>query len=208
MSRRVAPRAEPSGGDRVEVAERESALNDTTGEAWSRKSRPGPETGAAGSGRQSTPRGKGIANSILQRLVHRKQNLMFVGTGPARAVQSRSKAGANRSQGCKVPATLLAGKGSGVAFFAVCYQLRYQSELTRRRFCDEVERLGGVEALDRFYFLDLDGTAIEVRDHLRTFLTERDLLTVVEFEKLPEVTAALAGAATWIEDRFVVLRSL
>jgi len=89
-----------------------------------------------------------------------------------------------------------------MAYFAIRYMLKYSSEVARRRLCDELERLGGIEAADMFYLIELDGTAAEVRDYLLTFLTSRDLLTVVPFDQRPEITLALAGTQSWIEDRF------
>jgi hypothetical protein len=89
-----------------------------------------------------------------------------------------------------------------MAYFAIRYMLKYSSEVARRRLCDELERLGGIEAADMFYLIELDGTAAEVRDYLLTFLTSRDLLIVVPFDQRPEITLALAGTQSWIEDRF------
>ncbi len=92
-----------------------------------------------------------------------------------------------------------------MACFAICFQLKNGSEIARRRFCDEVERLGGIEAADRFYLIELDGTAAEVQSHLRKFLADKDLLIVVEFENPPEAAVALAGVQTWIEEHLSVL---
>jgi hypothetical protein len=89
-----------------------------------------------------------------------------------------------------------------VAYFLVGYQLKHGSELARRRFCDELERLGGVEALDRLYLIELDGMAREVRDYLCRYLADTDSLIIVEFDKPPETTASLTGTEPWIEDRF------
>lgn len=89
-----------------------------------------------------------------------------------------------------------------MACFAICFQLKNGSEVARRRFCDEVERLGGIEAVDRFYLIELDGDAAEVHDYLRKLLAERDLLVVLEFEKPPGAAVASAGSQSWIGERF------
>jgi hypothetical protein len=89
-----------------------------------------------------------------------------------------------------------------MAFFAVSYELKHQSELARRRFCDEVERLGGVEVVDRVYILELDGEAEEVRNHLAKYLTDIDRLIAVEFDKVPATRMLLGGAENWIVNRF------
>ena|SRR5580698_2115097 len=89
-----------------------------------------------------------------------------------------------------------------MAYFAIRFALKYDAGPARRRLCDELERLGGVEAADLFYMIELDGTAAEVRDYFRTFLAERDLLIVIQFEQRPEFAAPWAGVQEWIEARF------
>jgi hypothetical protein len=89
-----------------------------------------------------------------------------------------------------------------MAYFALRFVLKYHAESARRRLCDELERLGGVEAADLFYMIELDGTAAEVRDYFPAFLAERDLLIVIQFERRPEVAAPLVGVQEWIEARF------
>ena len=94
-----------------------------------------------------------------------------------------------------------------MAYFAVSYELKYQSELARRRFCDEAERLGGIEVVDRLYIVELDGVAEEVLDHLRKFIADGDRLVVIEFGNPPAVIDALAGAENWVAERFRAIAS-
>lgn len=89
-----------------------------------------------------------------------------------------------------------------MAYFAVRCVLRNESEVARRRFCDEAERLGGLEAVDGLYLLDLDGTATEVGDHFQRYLGSRDRLLVIEFANGPVVQHGLSGTDEWLSERF------
>jgi hypothetical protein len=89
-----------------------------------------------------------------------------------------------------------------MAYFAIHFRLKHESEVARRRLCNELERLGGVEAADMFYLMEVEGTTVEVRDYLLTFLTDRDLLIVIPFDQRPETTLALAGTESWIDNRY------
>src|SRR5579872_5781356 len=95
-----------------------------------------------------------------------------------------------------------ARRGGALAYFLVGYQLKHASELARRRFCDELERLGGVEAIDRLYLIELDGVAREVHNYLCRYLANTDGLIVIEFDKPPGTRGTLAGTEPWIENRF------
>lgn len=89
-----------------------------------------------------------------------------------------------------------------MACFAISFELRFGSETARRRLCDEIERLGGLEVIGGIYLADLDGTADEVRDHLARFLGTKDRLIVVGFVSPPVLRMPLAGAEMWIAERF------
>jgi len=67
--------------------------------------------------------------------------------------------------------------------------------------CNEIERLGGVEAIGGVYLAELDGTAQEVRDYLARYLGAKDRLVVIGFSSPPAVRASLAGADRWIAER-------
>ena len=95
-----------------------------------------------------------------------------------------------------------------MGYFLVGYQLKHHSELARRRFCDEIERLGGVEALDNTYLIELDGTSQEVHDHFRRFLAAADSAIVVEFVTPPIVTVPLTGTIPWLDERFSATASI
>ena len=90
-----------------------------------------------------------------------------------------------------------------MAYFAISFELRYGSEVARRMLCDEIERLGGVEAIGGVYLAELDGSAEEVREHLARYLGAKDRLIVIGFNSPPAVRTALAGADRWIAERLV-----
>jgi hypothetical protein len=67
---------------------------------------------------------------------------------------------------------------------------------------DELDRLGGHKALESFYLITLKNTATQVRDHLKGFVDEDDMLMVIEFFKKPAFIKARAGTNKWSETNF------
>lgn len=63
---------------------------------------------------------------------------------------------------------------------------------------DELELLGGHRALASFWLLDLNHTAKEVHDHLKSFVDGDDKLWVSELTKAHHYSGANAGTNAWI----------
>ncbi|WP_252928129.1 CRISPR-associated protein Cas2 [Aliihoeflea sp. 40Bstr573] len=65
---------------------------------------------------------------------------------------------------------------------------------------EEMERLSAHKAIRDFYLANLNNTAVEVRNHLRSFVDEDDRVIVIEFSKKPQFTMALEGTNDWIAE--------
>lgn len=89
-----------------------------------------------------------------------------------------------------------------MAHFAISFELRFGSEIARWRLCDEIERLGGIEAIGGIYLAELDGTPEEVRDYLSRYLGARDRLIVIGFVSPPVMRMPQVGAEKWVAERF------
>ena len=87
-----------------------------------------------------------------------------------------------------------------MSHFAVSYQLNLAKDY--QSLWDEFARLGGHKVMNSFYFVDLNNTTAEVRDHLRQFIDEDDYLCVVKFSTKPSFSRALAGTNAWIDKRY------
>ncbi|MAC30307.1 MAG: hypothetical protein CL948_02130 [Erythrobacter sp.] len=87
-----------------------------------------------------------------------------------------------------------------MAYFAVSYQLN--NEKNYAPLWDALDDMGGHKVMNSFYFLDLEGTCVTIRDRLRQFIDTDDYLCVVRFQYKPRFTRALAGTNDWIEARF------
>lgn len=83
-----------------------------------------------------------------------------------------------------------------MALFAVSYDLKKNKDYPT--LWEEFTRLGGHKALESFYLLDLNTTAPLLRDHLRGFVDEDDMLMVVEFMGKPAFIRARQGTNDWI----------
>ena len=87
-----------------------------------------------------------------------------------------------------------------MAYFAVSYQLNNQKDYPR--LWKEMERLEGHKVMRSFYFLDLNFTAIEVKDHLIGFIDKDDTLCVVPFDERPSCCRCAFGTKAWLDARF------
>jgi hypothetical protein len=87
-----------------------------------------------------------------------------------------------------------------MAFFAVSYQLNLQKDYPT--LWEEMERLDAHKVMRSFYFLDLDISASELRDHLKDYIDNDDALAVVPFEKRPHHHMGFKGTNDWIRQRF------
>ena len=87
-----------------------------------------------------------------------------------------------------------------MAHFLVTYDLNAQKDY--QRLINELERLKGHRPALSAWFIDLNNTATEVRDHFSNFVDDDDFLIIVEFSKKPAFTKARAGTNAWISERF------
>ena len=87
-----------------------------------------------------------------------------------------------------------------LAYFTVSYDLLRNKDY--QRIIDELKRLEATKVLLSMWFVELDNTAQQVKDHLAGFLDDDDRLVVVEFSKKPAYTRALEGTNAWVNARF------
>jgi hypothetical protein len=89
-----------------------------------------------------------------------------------------------------------------VAYFVVTYDLVQRKEEDYKELWDEMDRLTAAKYQDSAYFLDADNTASEVKEHLKSYIHEKDRLMVVEFVKKPSYTRCFTLGHQWIKERF------
>lgn len=87
-----------------------------------------------------------------------------------------------------------------MAYFAVNYQLNANKDYPK--LWDEMARLDGHKVLRSFYFLDLEISASDLRNHLRGFIDQDDAVVVVPFSSRPYHHMGFAGTNDWIKARF------
>lgn len=87
-----------------------------------------------------------------------------------------------------------------MAYFAVSYQLEKGDDY--QPLWDAFEALGAHKVMRSFYFVDLDTTAQNLRDHLRQFIDDNDHLAVVPFSQRPYKHRCYKGTQDWIDERF------
>ncbi|WP_269584773.1 CRISPR-associated protein Cas2 [Roseibium sp. Sym1] len=87
-----------------------------------------------------------------------------------------------------------------MAYFAVSYQLNNSKDYPT--LWDEMKRLNAHKVMRSFFFLDLNNTASEVRDHLQGFIDDDDAVMVVPFDQRPYHHRAYQGTNNWISERF------
>lgn len=87
-----------------------------------------------------------------------------------------------------------------MAYHLVTYDLVKRKDYPK--LWDELKRLGGVKPQDSAWFVDINNTAAELRDHLAQFIDGDDRLMVVEFSKRPRWTKMYTPAIAWIQARF------
>lgn len=87
-----------------------------------------------------------------------------------------------------------------MAYFSITYQLNDQKDYPK--LWDEFERLSAVKVQNSQYFVDLNNTTTEVKDHFAGFVDDDDMLMVVKFTTRPNFTKAKAGTNVWLKSRF------
>ena len=87
-----------------------------------------------------------------------------------------------------------------MSHFAVSYQLNLAKNY--QPLWDEFDRLGGHKVMNSFYFVDLNNTAMEVKNHFSQFVDDDDCLCVVKFTTRPSFSKALAGTNAWLDERY------
>lgn len=88
-----------------------------------------------------------------------------------------------------------------MANFVVSYQLNKAKDYPK--LWQEMERLGAHKAMRSFYLLDLvDEDAAVVRDHLRNFVDNDDMIFVARMDKKPASLRCYEGTTKWIDSRF------
>lgn len=89
-----------------------------------------------------------------------------------------------------------------MAYFVVTYDLIGRNESAYKELWDEMNRLGAAKYQDSAYFLEVNETALRVRDHLKEYIHENDRLMVVEFFKRPSYTRCFTLGHAWLKARF------
>lgn len=88
-----------------------------------------------------------------------------------------------------------------MGYFAVSYQLNKDKDY--QTLWDELDRLNGHKVMRSFYFLDVNlKECSELRDHLKAFVDDDDMLAVVKIESKPAHYRAFVGTNDWINARF------
>lgn len=85
-----------------------------------------------------------------------------------------------------------------MGLFAISYDLIKRKDYPE--LWTELERIGAHKALESFYLANLttDDPAV-VRDHLKPYIDNDDMLMVVRFVGRPAFVKAKAGTNKWIE---------
>src|SRR6185312_2700255 len=88
--------------------------------------------------------------------------------------------------------------GFSMAFFVVTYDLRKKGEFDYQPLWDELSHMDAVKFQESNYFLSTESTREKIKNHLKQFIHEHDLLMVVEFYTKPDYTKALKGTNDWV----------
>ena len=89
-----------------------------------------------------------------------------------------------------------------MAYFVVTYDLVHRREAEYQKLWDEMERLSAAKYQESSYFVELTNTALEVKDHLKSYIHEKDRLMVIEFTKRPSYTRCFTPGHEWLQARF------
>lgn len=87
-----------------------------------------------------------------------------------------------------------------LALFVLTYDLVKNKDYDK--LITELERLEAAKIALSVWFLEVENTAGEVRDHLMGFIDDDDKLVVIEFEKKPRYSRGFKTGAAWIDARF------
>jgi hypothetical protein len=87
-----------------------------------------------------------------------------------------------------------------MAFFAVSYQLNLKKDYPK--LWEEMERLDAHKVMRSFYFLDLDISARDLRNHLKEYIDTDDAIAVIPFDQRPYHHMGFKGTNDWIQERF------
>jgi len=88
-----------------------------------------------------------------------------------------------------------------MAKFAIGYQLNKQKDYPR--LWDEMKRLGAHKAMNSFYLASLTNeTADSVRDHLKSFIDQDDMIFVARMDARPASWKCFQGTQAWIDGHF------
>ena len=87
-----------------------------------------------------------------------------------------------------------------MAYFSITYQLNDQKNYPK--LWDEFDKLGAVKVQNSQYFLDINNTTVEIKNHFGQFIDDDDMLMVVRFTIRPTFTKAKAGTNNWLNARF------
>ncbi|HAO35243.1 MULTISPECIES: hypothetical protein [unclassified Hyphomonas] len=87
-----------------------------------------------------------------------------------------------------------------MAYFMINYDLEKSKDY--QKLITELERLGAAKAALSSWFVELDNTTSEVRDHLSGFVDDDDILIVTAFITKPRYTRMKTPGHNWLNDRF------
>jgi len=91
-----------------------------------------------------------------------------------------------------------------MALFVVGYDLK--TDRGEHRDYEPIEtalgELDSCHTQDSVWYVDYNGTAKQLFDHLKPKVEDRDRLMVIEFSKKPAWQKGLPGTKAWITERF------
>ena len=87
-----------------------------------------------------------------------------------------------------------------MAYFMINYDLEKNKDY--KKLITELERLGAAKAALSSWFVELNNTTAEVRNHLSDLVDDDDILIVTAFTTKPRYTRMKTPGHEWINARF------
>ena len=87
-----------------------------------------------------------------------------------------------------------------MAYFMITYDLNNSKDYDK--LIDELEEKGAAKAALSCWFIELDNTTVEVRDHFSNYVDDDDILIVTQFTTKPRYTRMKIPGHNWLSQRF------
>lgn len=87
-----------------------------------------------------------------------------------------------------------------MSLFVITYDLRKQR--TYQKLYDELFNLKAFCVLESVFLIELESTALEVKEHFKSYIDDDDGLLVVEFDKRPAELMCNQGTINWLNNKF------